>query len=317
LEIVTDPDFTSTQEVREFLTKISAILEHLEVYDASREGSLRVDANISIEGGERIEVKNITGFANVEKALNFEIVRQENLLRMGMEIKRETRHFDAVTKMTASLRKKETEEDYGFILDSDLPMIELSSTWIGQMEKQMPELPDTRIKRFVKEYRLAERDAKVIVYVDKALADFFEDCVKIYKKPQIAARWIVTDLLKCLNYQGLTIRKSKVKPKTFIELLVLIDKKEITERLAKEIIKEFVATGKSPREIVKEKSLGKVEDKELQIIVKKVLEENKKAVSDYKSGNEKAIDFLVGQVLRKTKITGDPNKIRELIKKLI
>ncbi len=317
VEIVTEPDFESTKEVREFLSKLSSILEHLEVYDSGKEASLRVDANISLEGGERIEVKNITGFANVEKALNYEIVRQENLLRMGMKVEREVRHFDAETNMTASLRKKEFEEDYGYITDPDLTDIEISGNWIGQMEKQMPELPDTRVKRFVKQYKLVERDAKVIVYVDKALADFFEDCVKIYKKPKDVARWIVGDLLKCLNYQGIAIRESKVKPKTFVGLLELIDKKEVTERLAKEIIKDFVETGKPPKEIVKEQQLGKVGEKELQTIVKEVVKENKKAIDDYKSGNEKVIEFLVGQVLRKTKVRADPKVVRELIKKSI
>jgi len=317
LEIVTEPDFENVKEVREFLSKLSSILEHLEVYDAAKEASLRVDANISIESGERIEVKNITGFANVEKALSYEIIRQENLLRMGQKIVRETRHFDADTKSTHTLRKKETEDDYGYIFEPDLTDIEISSKWISSMEKQMPELPDARIKRFIKQYKILERDAKVIVYVDKALADFFEECGKIYKKPENISRWIVGDLLKCLNYQDVTIRNSKVKPKTFVELLELIDKKEITERLAKEIIKEFVETGKSPKEIVKKKGLGKVGDEELNKTVKEVIKENKKAVDDYKSGNEKAIQFLVGQVLRKTKSAGDPNKIKELIKKLI
>ena len=315
LEIVTEPDFENVKEVREFLSKLSSILEHLEVYDSAKEASLRVDANISIEGGERVEIKNITGFANVEKALSYEIVRQENLVRMGQKVVRETRHFDADTRSTHTLRKKETEEDYGYIFEPDLTDVEISGKWVGEMEKQMPELPDARIKRFVKQFKISERDAKVIVYVDKALADFFEECLKIYKKPENISRWIIGDLLKCLNYQGVTIRESKVKPKTFVELLELIDKKEITERLAKEIIKEFVETGKSPKEIVNKKGLGKVEDKELQTVVKEVIKENKKAVDDYKSGNEKAIQFLVGQALRKTKARADPNTVRELIKK--
>jgi len=321
IEIVTDPDFESTKEVREFLSKLSSILEHLEVYDSSKEASLRVDANISLEGGERIEVKNITGFANVEKALSYEIVRQENLLRMGMKVEREVRHFDAETKMTASLRKKEFEEDYGYIFEPDLTDIEISNNWTKSMEKQMPELPDTRIKRFVKQYKLAERDAKVIIYVDKALADFFEDCCKIYKKPQITARWIVTDLLKCLNYQGLAIRESKITPKLFTEFLKSMEDGKITERLGKELIKKMVPTGKSFK-IVLTDTIGledrvEIKKTDLEAIVKKVLEENKKAVSDYKSGNEKAIEFLVGQILRKTKTRADPKIVRELIKKLI
>ena len=183
------------------------------------------------------------------------------------------------------------------------------------MEKQMPELPDARIKRFVKQYKLEERDAKVIVYVDKALADFFEACVKIYNKPKGVARWIVGDLLKVLNWNNITIRKSKVTPKLFTEFLKSMDSEEITERLGKELIKGLVPSGKSVKEIMKEKEVPKKID--LEAVVKEVVKENKKAVDDYKAGNEKAIQFLIGQVLRKTKAAGDPNKIRELIKKLI
>jgi aspartyl-tRNA(Asn)/glutamyl-tRNA(Gln) amidotransferase subunit B len=317
LEIVTEPDFTSTKEVREFLRKLSSILEHLEVYDPYREGGLRVDANISIEGGERVELKNVTGFANVEKALNYEIVRQSNLLRMGRKVERETRHFDADTGMTATLRRKEFEEDYGFILDPDLTMIELDTEWVKELEKKMPELPDQRIGRFVKEYRIPERDAKVIVYVDKALADFFEACCKLYRKPKEVARWVVTDLLKCLNWNDITIRESKVRPETFVELLKLIEKEEITERLAKEIIKEYVPTGKSPKEIIKEKKLGKIAGKDLEKIVEDVLKENEKAVEEYRSGREKALQFLIGQVLRKTEARADPILVGKLIKKMI
>jgi aspartyl-tRNA(Asn)/glutamyl-tRNA(Gln) amidotransferase subunit B len=317
IEIVTEPDFESTKEVREFLSKLSSILEHLDVYDSGKEASLRVDANISINGGERVEIKNITGFANVEKALSYEIIRQENLARMGQKIVRETRHFDADTKMTATLRKKEFEDDYGYIFEPDLTDIEISKSWNEKIEKEMPELPDARVKRFIKEYRLTERDAKVIVYVDKALADFFENCVKIYKNPIVIAKWIVGDLLKCLNYQDKAIRESKVSPELFVELLQLIDKGDITDRLAKEIIKEFVGSGESPKEIVKKKNLGRIEDKKLESVVKEIIKENKKAVDDYMSGNEKAIQFLIGQVLRKTKSAADPNKIKEMIKKML
>jgi aspartyl-tRNA(Asn)/glutamyl-tRNA(Gln) amidotransferase subunit B len=317
LEIVTEPDFGSTKEVREFLSKLTSILEHLEVYDASKEGSLRVDANISLKGGERTEVKNISGFANVEKALSYEIVRQKNLIDMGMEVKRETRHFDAVSKMTVTLRTKEVEEDYGYIFEPDLTKIVIDDEWIETLQKQMPELPDTRIKRFVKEYKLRERDAKVIVYVDKALADFFEECLEIYKKPKTLARWIVTDLLKCLNYQGVRIGKSKVKPKTFVEMLKLIDDGKITERLAKEIIKEYAATGEPPSKIVEKKGLSLIDKKQLTKVIKKIIKKNPKAVKDVKSGKTKAVKFLIGQVLKEIKARADPKEVEKLIKKLI
>ncbi len=317
LEIVTEPDFSSTKEVREFLSKLTSILEHLEVYDAGKEGSLRVDANISIKGGERTEIKNISGFANVEKALNYEIVRQKNLINMGMKVKRETRHFDAVSKMTVTLRTKELEEDYGYIFEPDLTKIIIDNEWIKTLEKEMPELPDARVARFVQEYKIAERDAKIIVYVDKALANFFEECVKTYKNPRTVARWIVTDLLKGLNYQSITIRDSKVKPKTFVELLKLIDSGKITERLAKEIIKEYAATGESPATIVKRKGLTLVDKKKLAEVVKKVIKKNPQAVKDVKDGKAKAVQFLIGQVLREIKARADPKEVEKLIKELI
>ena len=315
IEVVTEPDFENVQEVREFLSKLQSILEHLEVYDAAKEASLRVDSNISLEGGTRVEIKNITGFVNVEKALSYEIVRQQNLVRMGMQVERETRHFDETTKTTATLRKKETEEDYGYIFEGDLPQFTLSKQLIQKIEKQMPELPDARVGRFVKEYDIPENQAQIIVYTDKALADFFEDCVKLFNKPEFVSRWLVTDLLKVLNWNDLKIRKSKVTPKLFAEFLESMDKGEITERLGKELIKDLVPAGKPVKELVKEKGLSKKID--LESIIKEVIKENKKAVDDYKSGNEKAIQFLIGQVLRKTKAAGDPNRIKELIKKLI
>jgi aspartyl-tRNA(Asn)/glutamyl-tRNA(Gln) amidotransferase subunit B len=313
VEIVTEPDFESTKEVREFLSKLSSILEHLGVYDASKEASMRIDANISIEGGERIEIKNITGFANAEKALNYEIVRQCNLLRMGMKIKRETRHWDEKIRTTLSLREKEFEEDYGYIFEPDLVKIEVGKKLLKEIESEMPELPDARIKRFVEEYGIPLEQAKIIVYVDKNLADFFEDCAKIYKNYKILARWVVTDLLKCLNWNNLRIKESKVTSKKFVKFLKLIDKKVITERLAKEIIKEFVPTGKDPEKIIEEKGLKLASEEEIEKAVEKVLKENEKAVEDYKKGIEKALDFLVGMVLKEVKARADPNLIKKII----
>ncbi len=315
IEVVTEPDFENVQEVREFLSKLQSILEHLEVYDASKEASLRVDANISLEGGTRVEIKNITGFVNVEKALSYEIVRQQNLVRMGMQVERETRHFDETTKTTATLRKKETEEDYGYIFEPDLPQFTISEKMVKATEKRMPELPDSRVKRFIKKYTLPENQSQTIVYTDKALADFFEECTKLFNKSEYISRWIVTDLLKVLNWNNLTIRQSKVTPKLFTGFLKSMDKGEITERLGKELIKELVPTGKSVKELIRKQGVTLKVD--LETVVKEVIKGNKKAVEDYKAGNEKAVEFLIGQVLRETKSAGDPNKIKELIKKFI
>ncbi|MCS7135326.1 MAG: Asp-tRNA(Asn)/Glu-tRNA(Gln) amidotransferase subunit GatB [Candidatus Aenigmarchaeota archaeon] len=316
LEIVTEPDFTSPKQVREFLEKLSSILEHLGVYDSSREASLRVDANISLEGGERIEIKNISGFADVEKALSYEIVRQKGLLRMNVKVERETRHYDAERKITKSLRKKEYEEDYGYIFDPDLPKIEITDSWIEQIKEKMPELPDERVKRFVKVYSLPEIQARVLIYTDKYLADFFEECCKIYENPLEVSKWIITYLLKSLNWHHMSIRQSSIKPKEFVELLELIDNGIITERYAKELIKEYVDTGISPKKIV-EKKLIRLDDFQLEKIVEEVIRENSEAVEDFKRGETKAIEFLIGRVLIKTNKQADPKRIREILLKKI
>lgn len=317
LEIVTEPDFTDTKQVRMFLEKLSSILEHLGVYDPEREASLRVDSNISIAGGERVEVKNISGFANVEKAMNYEIVRQRGIVRMGLKnIQRETRHFDEGTKTTKSLRKKESEEDYGYIFDPDLPRITFDKAWLDTTKRNMPELPDQRVARLVKDYMISEYDARVVVYTDKSLADFYEKCCAKYKNYDNALKWITNSLLKSLNWNSIGIKQSKVTPESFIEFLTLIDDGTITERYAKELIKEYVDTGESPKRLA-ERNISKSPKINLQDVVSEVLGANQKAIDEYKSGKEKALEFIVGQILFKTNKQADPKQIRELVLKEI
>jgi len=317
LEIVTEPDFESVEEVGAFLSKISSILEYLDVFNPSMEGSLRIDANISLEGGERAEIKNITGFKNVEKALNFEIVRQNSMSKMDLKVERETRHFNAENNSTVTLRKKEFEEDYGYIFEPDLTKIEIPNKTVDDLVSKMPELPDHRVERFLRQYSIPYDQSRVLVYVGKDLAEFFEECCKLNKDAKTISKWIVTDLLKCLNFQGTRISKSNVEPRTFIELLELIESGSVTERLAKEIIKEYVATGVSPKTIVKNKGLTLIGEEELIKTIKDVIKENNKAVCDYKNGKEEALKYLLGQVLRKIEARADPNKIKTLIESMI
>ena len=314
-EIVTEPDFTTPRQAREFLEKIASMLEHLGVYD-SREGTLRVDANVSLEGSERIELKNVTGFENVEKALNFEIVRQRGMIRMGVEVKRETRHFDAEKKTTAGLRKKEYDEDYGYIFDPDLPVITIGDSFIDRLKSSMPELPDQRIGRFMADYGLSEYSSHVLIYSDKHLADFFEKCVEKYRKPAVAANWIINYLLKSLNWRSERISDSKVTPETFVEFLGMMENGSLTERYAKELIKEYVDTGKSPKEIL-EKSRLSISGTELQKIIAKVLKKNGKAVHEFNNGEGKALQFLIGEVLALTKKQAEPKLIKDLLLKSI
>lgn len=315
IEIVTEPDLSSADEARLYLTKLLSILEHLGVYDIYT-STLKTDANISITGGDRVEVKNITGFKAVEKALRYEIIRHENLLKRGQAVKRETRHFSMKTGLTVSLRTKETEEDYGYIFDPDLAWISMSAAQVKKVKDSLPELPDQRIARFVKQYRMNKEQAESLVITDKALADFYEEIIKEFKQPKVVAAWMSTDLMKCLNYNGITLRESKVSIKGFLELMRLIDESVITARMGKELIKEYVTTGISPLSIVKKKGLKLIDGElELSKVVKEVISKNKKAMSDFKKGNEKAVNYLVGQVMKLTKGQAEPKKVRELLEK--
>ncbi|MGD2142553.1 MAG: Asp-tRNA(Asn)/Glu-tRNA(Gln) amidotransferase subunit GatB [Candidatus Bathyarchaeota archaeon] len=316
-EIVTEPEIAGSREARHFLQKLSLILEHMGVYDPSQEGSMRVDANISLEGGHRVEVKNITGFRAVEDALNYEIIRQKSMADMGIAIKRETRHFDSDTITTSTLRRKEEEEDYGYIIEPDLVRIDIHEDWIQKLEAEMPELPDARINRYNEQYGVPRFQAGIIVNTSLHLSQFFEECCDLYPKSEMIANWIVTFLLKSLNYEGLNLKESKVRPETFVELLELIDEGVISERLAKELIKVYVKMGESPRSIVEDKGLASMEWSELQAAITEVLKENKKAVNDYLSGRAKAMDYLLGQLLRRIHTRGDPVELRRIIKKAI
>jgi aspartyl-tRNA(Asn)/glutamyl-tRNA(Gln) amidotransferase subunit B len=313
VEIVTEPDITSAKEARNFLGKLSLILEHLSVYDPTGEGSIRVDANISLEGGQRVEVKNVTGFRHVEDALNYEIIRQQSMSNMGLKVERETRHYDPETNTTSTLRRKELEEDYGYIIEPDLVPIEISPDWMKRLEDEMPELPDARIERFIEEYGIPRFQSGILVNTGLDLSNFYEDCLKIYDKPGSMANWIVTSLLKSLNYEGMSLRDSKVKPESFIELLELMDEGTISERLAKELVKDYVSTGESPRNMVSERNLALMESDELQQAVEAAIKENSKAVEDYYSGKEKAIDYLIGQVLRKVRARAEVQTVRKLV----
>jgi aspartyl-tRNA(Asn)/glutamyl-tRNA(Gln) amidotransferase subunit B len=299
VEIVTEPDLVSSREARMFLDKLGLILEHLGVYDPGREGGLRVDANVSLEGGQRVEVKNITGFRAVEDALNYEIIRQESMANMGIAVERETRHYDAESNTTSTLRRKEQEEDYGYITEPDLVRIDVDEAWIARLESEMPELPDARIQRYVEEHEVPRFQAGIMVNTGLDLSRFFEESIGLFPQPMVVANWIVTFLLKSLNYEGIILRESKVKPETFVELLELIEEGTISERLARELIKEYVRTGESPRDLVERRGLASAGRDELREAIKEVLTDNRKAVADYRAGQARALDYLLGQVLIK------------------
>jgi len=314
-EIVTEPDIQTPKEARLFLQKLSSILEYLGVFDPSMEASMRIDSNISLID-VRTEIKNITGFKDVEKALSYEIVRQKNLIRRKKEIKMETRSWDPVAGVTRTLRSKETEEDYGYIFEPDLTKIVIKKEQIDAIKKELPEMAEEKIKRYVKEFKINREIAESITD-DPDLAKMFEKVVRKID-PKLAASWFAGKLKKTLNYNNLRIRDTGLTDEHLIALLKMLQSKKITERSAEMILREMVVKPENPLKLIKEKQMTRIADRDkLSEIVDRVLTKNTRAVLDYKMGKREAFHFLVGQVMRETKGRGDPEEIRKILKKKI
>jgi len=312
LEIVTEPDLRSPREARRFLQKLRSILEHLGVFDGGLEGALRCDANVSIEGGTRVEVKNISSFKAVERALTFEIIRQKNLLSRKERVRRETRHWDENRRVTISLRTKEEEQDYRYFPEPDLTPVVLEPGFIEKINKEMPELPDARIERFIREYNLPRYDAEVLVG-EKAIADFYEECVRLYEKPKEVSNWIMGDVLRYLYENDLEIQKSKLTPELLVEMLRLIDDGTISGKIAKELLPEMITKGESPSRLVKVRGLRRIASREvIEELAEKVFLENPKAVEDALS-DPKAVHYLIGQIMKATRGTADPQLTNEIV----
>ena len=250
-------------------------------------------------------MKNISSFKEVERALSFEITRQRGLLEKGIAVKRETRHWDETRRVTVSLRTKETEQDYRYFPEPDLVPVELDKEFIGQIEAQMPELPDDRMERFVSQYGLPKYDAGVLVS-SKALADFFEEAVSIYNRPKEISNWMMSDLLRYLYENNLELQESKITPEKLVEMIRLIDEGVISGKIAKRILPKVIVTGKNPREIVEEEGMTKISDREfLEKLIAKIFAENPKAVRDALV-DEKAAHYLIGQLMKATQGKADP-----------
>ncbi|MCD6470175.1 Asp-tRNA(Asn)/Glu-tRNA(Gln) amidotransferase subunit GatB [Candidatus Bathyarchaeota archaeon] len=314
LEIVTEPDIKSPREARLFLQKLRNILEHLGIFDGSLEGSMRCDANISLAGGTRVEIKNITSFKEVERALNFEIIRQRGLIEKGIKVKRETRHWDEIRRITVSLRTKEEEQDYRYFPEPDLMPVVISRELIEEIKAEMPELPEERINRFMRVYGLPRYDAEVLVS-SKQLADFFEECVKLYNKPKEISNWMMSDLLRYLYENNLELYESKITPRMLVDMIRLIDKGVISGKIAKKILPEMIVSGKDPQKIVEERNLVKIVDENLLAeLADRVFAEHPKAVKDALV-DEKAVHYLIGQLMKLTRGKADPIITNKIVRK--
>ncbi len=327
MEIVTAPDFRSPQEARAFLAELTEVLEYLGVFDASRDGSLRVDANLSIvegtdvdetgeiglaalEAANRTEVKNISSHKGAEKALAYEETRQKNAVRRGREVEQETRHWDERRGITVSMRSKEAEKDYRYFREADLPPLRVSH-WKDEIA--IPELPTARRDRFREDYGLNDEAASKLTST-KQVADFYEDVASEFD-PDLAATWVADELLGELNYRGMAITDIEDRLEEVATLVALVAGDEITTKNAKEVVlRRMLDEGEDPKAIVDREDLGKTGDDEVQAAVLEAIEENPEAVADVEAGDGGAINFLVGQVMQKTGGSADPGAVNELLR---
>jgi aspartyl-tRNA(Asn)/glutamyl-tRNA(Gln) amidotransferase subunit B len=321
IEIVSEPDMRSPKEARKFLNKLRATLEYLSVFDSEKEGSLRVDANISIVGNERVEVKNITSYKGVEKALTFEMTRQKNLIRRGQRVERETRHFLEARGVTQSARSKEQEHDYRYFPEPDLRPLHVQS-WVEGII--LPELPDARRERFMAQYGCSLNHARTLTGELK-LANFFEQVVSSDPKglTPLAATWIADTLIGELNYRDMGI--DKVQPGAITGLVHLLKQGTITDKSGVEVLRTMLdqRMNNKPCEtasaIVQRLDLGKTasDDAALLPIINEVITDNPKAVEDYRSGVDASGNFLVGQAMKKTRGKSDPRVLNRMFLKAI
>lgn len=321
IEIVSEPDLRSPAEAREYLTRLKAILDYAEVSDVNmEEGSLRCDANVSLrpigqkELGTRTELKNINSFKFVQKGLEYEIDRQTKVLDQGDAVVQETRLYDSAKGVTFSMRSKEEAHDYRYFPEPDLVPIVCDAAWIETVQKSLSEMPEQKRDRFVHEYGIPEYDAGVLT-TSKALAGYFESCVKLFNQPKTVSNWIMGELLRELKNDNREIEDSPVSPERLTDLLKLIDNGAISGKMAKTVFEEMVSSGQPAAEIVQAKGLTQITDESaLLAMVEEVVAAHPGQAADYKNGKVKLMGFFVGQVMKASKGQAHPALVNKLLK---
>ena len=322
LEIVTEPDMRSADEVVAYLKMLRDLLMYLGVCDGNMEqGSMRCEPNISLRQagaqtlGTKVELKNINSFRFVKDAIEYEIKRQAGVLNDGGQVRQETRLWDSDKGQTAIMRSKEEAHDYRYFPDPDLLPMSLEEAWIEELRATLPELPVRRQARFVTEYGLPEYDAGVLTS-NRALADYYEACIKLVDQPKTVSNWVMGELLRELNNSGMAVEQSPVSPERLVSLIQLVDQGTISLKVAREIFPEVYAGGKSPEQIVQEKGLTQVSDEgALETIITEIIAKNPAQVAQYRSGKEQVLGFFVGQVLKASGGKANPGKVNELLKR--
>jgi len=322
IEIVSEPDIRSPQAAGAYLRQLRTIVRYLGICDGNlEEGSFRCDANVSIrpEGAEtfgtRTEIKNLNSFKHVEKALQYEINRQREIVVDGGTVVQETRLWDPDRSRTDSMRGKEEAHDYRYFPDPDLLPLVIDKDWIETVAKNLPELPAEKKKRFVAEYGLPSYDAEILTS-DRDLAEYFENCLDGFNQPKPVSNWIMGPLLGLLNAAGKYIDQSPISAADLARLLKLIDDGAISGKIAKTVFDEMARSGKPPRQIVAEKGLVQITDTNaIDDVVAKVISSNPKEVEAYKNGKTKLLGFFVGQVMKETRGKANPKIVNEILRK--
>jgi aspartyl-tRNA(Asn)/glutamyl-tRNA(Gln) amidotransferase subunit B len=320
IEIVSEPDIRSPEEARAYLEKLKAIMLYCEVSDVKmEEGSLRCDANISLRPygqqafGTKAELKNMNSFRGVQRGLEYEEIRQAEVLDSGGRIVQETRRWDEAQGKTFSMRSKEEAHDYRYFPDPDLVSIHIDEAWKERVLSTIPELPDARKARYTNDYGLPSYDAEVIT-ASKKLADFFEESLQYTKDAKTVSNWIMGDLLGYLNANNLELSDVKITGKGLGEMIGLLEKGTINGKIAKTVFKGMLETGKMPQQIVEEQGLVQISDEgAILAVVDQVIAANPQSVADFKAGKEKAVGFLVGQIMKETKGKANPGLVNKLI----
>jgi aspartyl-tRNA(Asn)/glutamyl-tRNA(Gln) amidotransferase subunit B len=322
VEIVSGPDIRSPQEAGDYLRKLRAILQYLEICTGDMEkGTFRCDANVSVrpkgqkEFGTRTELKNMNSFRHVEKALEYEIKRQIAMLEEGDEVVQETRLWDVDQGITVSMRGKEEAHDYRYFPDPDLVPLRVDEKWIEEIRKSLPELPDEKKGRFIQQYQIPEYDAEILTST-KAMAAYYEECVRLFPEPKTIGNWMMGELLRELKHDEREIDQCPVTPQHLAEMLLMMKEGTISGKIAKDVFEEMYRTGERPEKIVRDKGWVQILDEgEIEKAIEKAMEGNPKQVEDYRKGKEKLFGFFVGEVMKQTKGKANPKLVNELLKK--
>ena len=323
MEIVSEPEIRSAEEAQEYVKKLRSILRYIQTCDGNmEEGSLRCDVNISVKKknedfGTRCEIKNVNSIKSIGQAIEHEFHRQVEIIESGDKVQQETRLFDEKKGETRPMRTKEEAHDYRYFPDPDLPPLEISSDLIGEIKKNLPELPDVKKKKLIDGYGLSSYESSILIS-DKNNVDFFEAVINEnnQRNPKVVVNWIIGDLFSLLKKNNLDIKKSPVKPSDLGELIDLIENSTISGKLAKTVFDEMFYNRKKPKKIIKQKGLIQITDSgEIENVITKVLSQNVDKVNEYKSGKEKLYGYFIGQIMQETKGKANPKLVNEILKK--